>query len=128
MIRLILEGEVNGLFYVKKGSTYYIVVLNPGAVDGSTYFRFTCMAVTQSGTNVTVVEKSGSCGPGQNTTLAGSGGSKYTLTPYAFTTDSPPETNVNIAIILGIVIPLLVLIAVVAVGFICKKKKMKIHV
>ncbi|XP_062594079.1 uncharacterized protein LOC134255564 [Saccostrea cucullata] len=76
------QGKVYGVFYVTKGSTYYVVVVNPGTVDNSKYFRFTCMAVTQSGTTVTVVEKSGSCGPGQNTTVAPSGGSKYTLTPY----------------------------------------------
>ena len=39
-------------------------------------------AVSQSGSTVTVGEKSGSCGAGQNTSLAGTGGAKYTMTPY----------------------------------------------
>lgn len=106
----ISEGEVYAVTYIVSGSTYFVVVVNPGTPDGSTYFRFSCLvsminwnctnqwwkcklltfndfvftqAVSQSGSTVTVVEKSGSCGPGQNTTLAGTGGSKYTMTPYS---------------------------------------------
>ncbi|XP_062594078.1 uncharacterized protein LOC134255562 [Saccostrea cucullata] len=125
------QGEVYGVTSVTKGSTYYALVVNPGTADDSTYFRFTCMAVTQSGSTVTVVEKSGSCGPGQNTTLAGSGGSKYTMTPYVtcpFTTDSPAESSSNTGLIIGIVIALLILIAAAVAGFIIyKKKKKQIH-
>lgn len=118
----ISEGEVYAVTNIVSGSTYFVVVVNPGTPDGSTYFRFSCLvsmilnikkcrnkqlyhwhctkqwwhaklfkiqwfcftqAVSQSGSTVTVVEKSGSCGPGQNTTLAGTGGSKYTMTPYS---------------------------------------------
>lgn len=127
------QGEVYAVTYIVSGSTHFVVVVNPGTPDGSTYFRFSCLAVSQSGSTVTVVEKSGSCGPGQNTTLAGTGGSKYTMTPYItcpFTTDSPEEDSSNLGLIIGIVVALVLLIAIAAViGYIIyKKKKKQIHV
>lgn len=129
------QGEVYAVTNIVSGSTYFVVVVNPGTPDGSTYFRFSCLAVSQSGSTVTVVEKSGSCGPGQNTTLAGTGGSKYTMTPYItcpFTTDSPEEDSSNLVLIIGIVVALValvLLIAAVVIGYIiCKKKKKQIHV
>lgn len=127
------QGEVYAVTNIVSGSTYFVVVVNPGTPDGSTYFRFSCLAVSQSGSTVTVVEKSGSCGPGQNTTLAGTGGSKYTMTPYItcpFTTDSPEEDSSNLGLIIGIVVALVLLIAIAAViGYIIyKKKKKQIHV
>ena len=39
----ILEGETFCVTYITKGSTYYVVVLNPGIADGTTYFRFACL-------------------------------------------------------------------------------------
>nr|XP_011450892.2 uncharacterized protein LOC105344726 isoform X2 [Crassostrea gigas] len=127
------QGEVYAVTYIVSGSTHFVVVVNPGTPDGSTYFRFSCLAVSQSGSTVTVVEKSGSCGPGQNTTLTGTGGSKYTMTPYItcpFTTDSPEEDSSNLGLIIGIVVALVLLIAIAAViGYIIyKKKKKQIHV
>lgn len=127
------QGEVYAVTYIVSGSTHFVAVVNPGTPDGSTYFRFSCLAVSQSGSTVTVVEKSGSCGPGQNTTLAGTGGSKYTMTPYItcpFTTDSPEEDSSNLGLIIGIVVALVLLIAIAAViGYIIyKKKKKQIHV
>lgn len=126
------QGEVYAVTYIVSGSTYFVVVVNPGTPDGTTYFRFSCLAVSQSGSTVTVVEKSGSCGPGQNTTLAGSGGSKYTMTPYItcpFTTDSPADSS-NLGLIIGIVVAIVLLIAIAAVvGYIIyQKKKKQIHV
>eukprot|EP00105_Crassostrea_gigas_P029065 XP_011450893.1 PREDICTED: uncharacterized protein LOC105344726 isoform X3 [Crassostrea gigas] len=127
------QGEVYAVTYIVSGSTYFVVVVNPGTPDGSTYFRFSCLAVSQSGSTVTVVEKSGSCEPGQNTNLVGTGGSKYTMTPYItcpFTTDSPEEDSSNLGLIIGIVVALVLLIAIAAViGYIIyKKKKKQIHV
>uniref|UniRef100_K1QMQ5 DUF7042 domain-containing protein n=1 Tax=Magallana gigas TaxID=29159 RepID=K1QMQ5_MAGGI len=124
------QGEVYAVTYIVSGSTYFVVVVNPGTPDGSTYFRFSCLAVSQSGSTVTVVEKSGSCEPGQNTNLVGTGGSKYTMTPYTFTTDSPEEDSSNLGLIIGIVVALVLLIAIAAViGYIIyKKKKKQIHV
>lgn len=127
------QGEVYAVTYIVSGSTYFVVVVNPGTPDGSTYFRFSCLAVSQSGSTVTVVEKSGSCEPGQNTNLIGTGGSKYTMTPYItcpFTTDSPEEDSSNLGLIIGIVVALVLLIAIAAViGYIIyKKKKKQIHV
>lgn len=126
------QGEVYAVTNIVSGSTYFVVVVNPGTPDGSTYFRFSCLAVSQSGSTVTVVEKSGSCGPGQNTTLAGTGGSKYTMTPYItcpFTTDSPEEDSSNLGLIIGIVVALVLLIAAAVIGYIIyKKKKKQIHV
>lgn len=127
------QGEVYAVTNIVSGSTYFVVVVNPGTPDGSTYFRFSCLAVSQSGSTVTVVEKSGSCEPGQNTNLVGTGGSKYTMTPYItcpFTTDSPEEDSSNLGLIIGIVVALVLLIAIAAViGYIIyKKKKKQIHV
>nr|XP_022336363.1 uncharacterized protein LOC111132812 isoform X2 [Crassostrea virginica] len=126
------QGVTYCVTYITKGSTYYVVVVNPGIADGTTYFRFACLAVSQSGSTVTVVEKSGSCGAGQNTSLAGTGGSKYTMTPYEtcpFTTDSPSEPSSDIGLIIGIVVALLVLLAIAAVVGYCiyKKKKNQIY-
>lgn len=126
------QGEVYAVTYLVSGSTYFVVVVNPGTPDGSTYFRFSCLAVSQSGSTVTVVEKSGSCGPGQNTTLVGTGGSKYTMTPYItcpFTTDSPEDSS-NLGLIIGIVVAIVLLIAIAAVvGYVIyRKKKKQIHV
>lgn len=29
--------------YIVSGSTYFVVVVNPGTPDGTTYFRFSCL-------------------------------------------------------------------------------------
>ena len=39
----ILEGVTYCVTYITKGSTYYVVVVNPGIADGTTYFRFACL-------------------------------------------------------------------------------------
>ncbi|KAK3097990.1 hypothetical protein FSP39_015096 [Pinctada imbricata] len=63
------QGIVDCVYTVTVGQTYYTVVFNPGFVDGTTYQRFTCYALSNDGTNVYMSDNAGSCGVGQSPTV-----------------------------------------------------------
>ncbi|KAK3085735.1 hypothetical protein FSP39_007978, partial [Pinctada imbricata] len=76
------EGEVYCTVVLQSGSTYYVSVLNPGSVDGASYYRFTCLSVSLSGSTVYASQRPGECEVGQTPQTAPSGGATMTLTPY----------------------------------------------
>nr|XP_022322382.1 uncharacterized protein LOC111123938 isoform X5 [Crassostrea virginica] len=77
------DGVVHCLHTVTVGSTYYLTVLNPGPVDDSLYHRFTCYALSLSGSVVLMSDSAGSCQAGQPSNVKQADGSgTLTMTSY----------------------------------------------
>ncbi|XP_078323053.1 uncharacterized protein LOC111125513 [Crassostrea virginica] len=120
-------GEGYCVHYTSSGSTYYVTVVNTDAtVDFSSTFRFTCYAVTSSGSTVYASDSKGQCERSQSpTTKQSDGTGTVTYTPYItcpFTTDGETASASSLGLIIGIVVALLLLIIAVIVGFILYKK------
>ncbi|XP_078324582.1 uncharacterized protein LOC144622621 [Crassostrea virginica] len=87
------EGTVDCIHSTTDGTNFYTTVLNPGVVDNSNFYRFTCYAISASGDSVYLSDSRGMCEAGQAPTVKQSDGSgTLTLTSmdncckYFFTT------------------------------------------
>nr|XP_034301244.1 uncharacterized protein LOC105330858 isoform X2 [Crassostrea gigas] len=60
---------------ITKGNTFYTSVLNPGDVTGVGHHRFTCLAISLSGSQIQISDSAGSCEAGQTATVKASDGS-----------------------------------------------------
>ncbi|XP_048778216.2 uncharacterized protein LOC125681965 [Ostrea edulis] len=126
-------GEAYCVHSTSSGSTYYTTVVNiDSSVDFSTTYRFTCYAVTSSGSTVYASDSKGQCERSQSPTAKQTDGTgTIVYTPYItcpFTDDSETASaGSNVAIIAGIVAAILLLIIALVVGLILYKKFKKKH-
>ncbi|XP_061164537.1 uncharacterized protein LOC133173572 [Saccostrea echinata] len=69
------EGQVNCVHSTYGGSTFYTTVLSPGIVDDVNYYKFTCYAISSTGSSVYLSDSRGMCEAGQTSTVKQSDGS-----------------------------------------------------
>ncbi|CAG2208603.1 unnamed protein product [Mytilus edulis] len=123
------DAEVFCVASVASSNVIYLTVFNNGIVDSVSFYRFTCMTISTSGSSLSVSLQKDKCDKGQSPTVRPTGGALATLTPYSFEGDSSMEdTSTAIASIIGALIAVLLTIIIIVVlffGYIKFKKKNK---
>ncbi|VDI12820.1 Hypothetical predicted protein [Mytilus galloprovincialis] len=76
------NAEVFCVASVASSNVIYLTVFNNGIVDSVSFYRFTCMTISTSGSSLSVSLQKGKCDKGQSPTVRPTGGALATLTPY----------------------------------------------
>lgn len=124
------SGTLYCVQYFTSGSTYFVSVINSDAsVTNPTTYRFTCMAVTKSGSTVYVSTNPGDCVAGQTSTTRTTNGGLAVLNPYfvcPFTSGSSTSSaGTSIIPIIAAVIGVLLILGILFLACFLFKKHQK---